>query len=142
MILLRNFDYANKYFDYVTKVEMENNKVDKINGWYKFINGILVALLVLDNKLYYLYDSDKYLLTNNFKVVLEKNDLLNKCVFNIFDNQKKLISYSYNLPDQTINITPFEYIDDEDFKWEEFVEKIINNDSRRNDFIVAMGNGG
>jgi len=138
MIKLKNFDLANKYFDFERKVESVDDGDDKINGWYKFINGKLVALFVLDHKLYYLYNSDKYLLTKSCKVVVEMNKSTNKGIFNIFDDQNKILSYSYDLPNDIIYPAPFDYIDYEEFKWEEFVEKIINNDDRRDNFITNL----
>ena len=137
-MLLRNFDFATKYFDYESKTEFEENSSPKINGWYKFINGLLSALLVTDNNLYFLYGEDKFLITDSCGVLLkEKSKKENEFV--LVNGNNELVRFSYSLPDPKLNASPFEYIDEDDFKWEGFIAKIINDKERRQrNFVMNL----
>lgn len=137
MILLRNFDFANKYFDYESKTEGENTSNPKICGWYKYINGLLSGLLVLDNNLYFVYEHNKFLITDNSKVLLQDYSQFEK-EFTLVDGENKLVVFLYSLPDSKLNVSPFEYIDDEDFKWGDFIEKVINDPERKKNFRTSM----
>jgi len=66
MILLRNFDFAVKYYDYELKAEINETSNPKINGWYKYINETLSAILVRDNNIYILYGEDEILIKKSY----------------------------------------------------------------------------
>jgi hypothetical protein len=136
-MLLRNFDYATKYFDYISKTELENNSNPPINGWYKFINESLSALLVMDHNLYFLYGEETFLITETYRVSLkEKSNIKNQ--FELIDGNKVLVRFSYPIPDYKLNISPFEYIDEGDFKWGDFIAKIVNNRERKRNFVMNL----
>ncbi len=135
MIILRNFDFANKYFYFEKRMECETNSVNTIDGWYKIINDKLTALLVLNNNLYFIFDSIKYFIKDDFMVVLEKNDSSKSFVFNLMDGETTIVSFKYHLSREIINVEPFGYLDDEDFKWEEFIRNIINDENKKKNFI-------
>lgn len=136
-MLLRNFDFATKYFDYKSKTELEESSSPKINGWYKFINGLLSALLVIDNSLYFLYGENKFLITDSCEVLLkEKSKLENEFV--LVNGNNELVRFLYSLPDPKLNVSPFEYIDENDFKWGNFIAKIINDEERKRNFVTNL----
>ncbi len=136
-VLLRNFDFALKYFDNKSKTELEDTSNPKINGWYKFINGVLSALLVIDNNLYFLYGEDRFLITEFIRVSLKgkSKDEIEFCIFN--DNDI-FVKFLYPISDPKLNVSPFEYIDEDDFKWGDFVAKIINDEERKRNFILNL----
>ncbi|WP_428667806.1 hypothetical protein [Runella sp.] len=140
MILLRNFDYATKFFDYKSKNEINDTSNPKINGWYKFISGILSALLVIENNLYFLYRDEMFLITDLHRVLLkETSKIENK--FYLMNGNEVLVKFLYSLPESKLNVPPFEYIDETDFKWGDFIEKIINDRERKRSFIMNLMEG-
>ena len=135
--MLRNFDVATKYFDYESKTEINKTSIQKINGWYKFINGLLSAILVIDNNLYILYGENKILILESYKAILKPiNATSSELIIINFD--KVLLKFSYRLPDSKFNVSPFEYIDEDDFKWGEFIAKIINDKERQRNFAMNL----
>ena len=135
MILLRNFDIAKQYFDYESKTEIEDGTNPKICGWYKYIDGLLTALFAADNNLYFSYHNDRFLITDNHKVLLSEHSQFDKN-FSLLDNGEEVVRFLYPLPDPELNVSPFEYIDEEDFMWGEFIEKVINNSKSKEIFVV------
>lgn len=136
-MMLRNFDYAIMYFDYKSKTEMEMTSNPPINGWYKFINGILSALLVIDNELYFLFGEEKFLITESHRVLLEvESNVENK--FSLISGNDVLVKFLYSKPSTKLNVSPFEYIDEDDFKWGNFIAKIINDEARKSNFVANL----
>ena len=136
-MILKNFDYAIKYFDYESKTEIEKTSNTLINGWYKFIDGLLSALLVIDDNLYFLYGEDKFLITESNRVVIKgKSNVKNE--FSLFNKKDLLVRFDYSIPDSNLNVSPFEYIDEDDFKWGEFMTKIINDKERKRNFVMNL----
>ena len=136
-MLLRNFDFATKYFDYKSKIELEESSSQQINGWYKFVNGLLSALLVIDNSLYVLYGEDKFLITDSCKVLLKEKSSIEK-EFILVNGNNEFIRFLYSLPDPKLNVSPFEYLDEDDFKWGDFIAKIINDKERQRNFVMNI----
>jgi len=136
-MLLRNFDFATKYFDYKSKTELEKSSSLHINGWYKFINGILSSLLVKDNRLYFIYGEDKFLITGSCKVLLkEKSKLENEFV--LLNGSNELIRFLYPLPEPELFVSPFEYIDEDCLNWGSLIANIINNKDRQRNFVTNL----
>lgn len=136
-MILRNFDFAIKYFDYKSKTEIEKTSNPPINGWYKFINGILSALIVIDNNLCFLFGEEKFLITESYRVLLEvKSNVENK--FSLINGNDVLVEFLYSKPSTKLNVSPFEYIDENDFKWGDFIAKIINDESRKRNFVTNL----
>lgn len=136
-MLLRNFDCATKYFDYESKTEINVVSNPHICGWYKHINGLLSALLVRDNNLYFLLRESEFLITDVHRAELKKKSNVRN-EFTLLKGKDELASFSYTLPDPKLNVSPFEYIDEADFNWGDFIEKIINNSERKKNFIVNL----
>ena len=137
-MLLRNFDFAVKYLDYESKTELENTSGLQISGWYKFTNGILSALLVKNNRLYFLYNDKMFLIMESHRVLLSqaKNQIENE--FSLVGENGTLVKFLYTTADPKLNISPFEYIDDGDFKWEDFIANIINDENRKSNFVTNI----
>ncbi|MBW3518750.1 hypothetical protein [Flavobacterium sp. NKUCC04_CG] len=136
-MLLRNFDYATKYFDYKSKTELKMTSNPQVNGWYKFIYEVFSALLVIDNNLYFLYGERKFLITEFHRVLLkEKSNTENE--FSLMNRNDVLVSFLFPIPDPKLNVLPFEYIDEDDFKWGDFIAKIINDGERKRNFVMNL----
>lgn len=140
-MLLRNFDFAIKYFDYKSKTEFEDISNSKINGWYKFVNGLISGLFVIDNNLFFLYGKDKILIIDSHRVLLKKSNKI-RSEFNLINDNDVLVKFQLNQLDCDYNISPFEYIDEEDFKWHEFISRIINDSERKKNFITNLMDNG
>lgn len=137
MTLLQNFDFATKYLDYQSQIEVQGILDPKISGWYKFVNGLLSALLVIDGKLYFLYGADRFLIMDSHRILLKRTSKdKNECI--LINGNNVLLRFSYLVPDLELNISPFEYLDREDFIWEIFLSKIINDQDRKRNFIANL----
>jgi len=136
-MLLRNFDFATKYFDYKSKTELEDTSNPPINGWYRIINGLLSALFVVDNNLYFFYGENKISIMESHRVLL-KGSSKAESEFSLVDGSDVLVKFLYLLPNSKFNVAPFEYIDEDDFKWGEFIAKIINDKERQKNFVTNL----
>ena len=106
MNLLRHYDVGNKYFDYESRYEKQQDFNAKINGWYKFLNGMLTGLLVSDGKLYFLYDTNKHVITEKSKAVVETGISSKMKNFSLLNGKNKIITFSYELPKERFNAAP------------------------------------
>lgn len=137
--MLRNFDYAIKYFDFRFKAEMEITSNPAINGWYKFINGVLSALFVQDSRIYFLFGDNKFLITGFHRVLVElATNAENK--FCLSDGDDVLVEFIYSKPTNNFNYSPFEYIDEVDNDWGFFIARIVNDEARKGNFIANLTN--
>ncbi|HBV14809.1 hypothetical protein [Chryseobacterium carnipullorum] len=136
-MILRNFDFAIKYYDCKLKAEIIETSNPKINGWYKYINETLSAILVRDNNIYLLYGENNILIKKSYRVFLyRRNDT--EYEFNLAEEDNILISFFFSQTCNKLNVSPFEYIDEDDFKWGVFLEKIINNEEKKINFITNL----
>ncbi len=135
MIILRNFEKANNYFDIESKKVIQLKGETKIQGWYNMIDNSLSALLVSQNKMYFMWEEDKYLIDDDISVKLINSYFPKRNLFKLFKLKKLLVQFYYKVPDNSLNFSPFEYIDEEDFNWGEFVAKRINNKEKKMAFI-------
>lgn len=137
MRLLGNFDTFNEYYNIDTNKFCSFINLQKTIGIYKIIEGVMTGLLVEDNNLYFLYGKEKFLVTESHKVLLEgKSNVENK--FSLIDGNDVLVRFLYSTPDPKLNVSPFEYIDEEDFKWGDFIGKIINDRKRKRNFVMNL----
>lgn len=136
MILLRNFDFATKYYNYQSKIEVNDSSFPKIKGWYKLINGIVSGIIVKDNDLYFLYENKEFLVKDYYQAVIISNKMFNE--FYLKNGNDIVVKFEYSIPNIDVNISPFEYIDEDDFKWGDFLAKIINDKERRSNFIKNL----
>jgi hypothetical protein len=134
MKLLSNFDVFKEYYDLDTKQFCSFESAQKNVGTYKIIGNIMIGLLVEDKELYFLYGNDKFLITESYRVLIkERSKLENE--FTLLNGNDVIVRFLYPLPDPKLNISPFEYIDEDDFKWGDFIEKIVNNPERRKRYM-------
>ena len=135
MILLRNFDDVSMYFNLELKINIQNSSISSVNGIYKLIDNELSALLVLDYKLYFVLEDEIKLIDDTFSVNVENSDYDNNKIVKFFSNEILVFQFSYAPPNEFLNTSPFEYIEEEDFNWGMFIENIINNKHRKLTFI-------
>ncbi len=137
MKLLKNFDVFKEYFNLDTKEFCSFEQLQKTVGIYKTLDGIMTGLLVEDTNLYFLYGEEKFLITDSYKVLLKKISKAESEIALSVGNEE-LVKFLYPIPNLELNVTPFEYIDEEDFKWGEFIEKIVNDKERRRNFVAKL----
>lgn len=135
MILLRNFDFANKYYNYQSKIEMNDTSFPRIKGWYKLINGIVSGVIVKENDLYFLYGDKEFLIKDSYQAIINHKTVNEFC---LKTEKDIVVKFNYSIPNIDLNISPFEYIDEDDFKWGDFLAKIINDKNRKNNFIENL----
>lgn len=77
-----------------------------------------------------MYGKEKFLITKSHKVFLKKkSNVLNE--FSLVDQNKVLVKFLYSIPDSKLNVSPFKYIDEDNFKWADFLSNIINDEERK-----------
>lgn len=137
MKLLGNFDVFKEYYNIETKRFYSFDTLQKTVGIYKIIKGKMTGLLVKDDNLYFLFGEEKFLITDSHKGLLKEKSNAEK-EFNLIYRNEVVVRFSYPLPDPKLNVSPFEYIDEEDFKWGDFIANIINNQERKKNFIANL----
>lgn len=137
MISLQNFDVAANSYDYEAKVEFNATSSVLISGWYKFVDELLSGVMVIDYKLYFLYGTDKFLITDKHRVELKRISEF-ESEFALIESNRIWANFTYDLPESYIYPQPFDYIDEDDFLWGEFLQKIINNEERKKNFILNL----
>jgi len=137
MILLRNFDFAIKYFDFKSKTEIEDTSSPRIKGWYKFVNGQITGLLVNNNNLYFLFGKNQFLIEKPHRILL-KEKVESECEFILVSGNEVIVRFLFLVPNEIQQTAPFEYIDEDDFKWGNFIAKIINDEERKKTFVMNL----
>ena len=139
-MILRNFDFASKYLDYELMREFENSLGPSINGWYKFLENQLTALIVKDNNIFFLYGNKEILITKSHRALIEKVNI-DESTFFLLNRDNILIKFNYKHPDLKFKYPPpFDYIDPKDFNWGEFIANIINNEEKKKNYIFNLMN--
>jgi hypothetical protein len=138
MMLLKNFEIDRLYFDLETRDQYLQDAVHKISGWYKFINNTFSALFVFENKLYFQLDNEKYSIEDNHSIILENNEYSNTKTVKVYGDDTIVLQFVYDVLKENFNVSPFEYIDSEDFDWGEFIANRVNNKERKFRFIDIM----
>lgn len=136
-MIFRNFDYAKKYYDYSLKTEFENNTNPEICGWYKNHDDQFSALFVENSKLYFEFAGNLFFISDSTNVDINQISEENN-EFYIIENQEVVLKFRFKENSSNLNVAPFEYLDDEDSNWLEFVRNIINDKIRKNTFITNM----
>lgn len=137
MRLLKNFDLFKEYYNIDTKQFCPFENLQKTVGIYKIIKSIMTGLLIEDSNLYFLYGEEKFLITESHRVLLRvKSNVENE--FSLIDGNDVLVRFLYSTPDSKLNVSPFEYIDEDDFKWGDFIAKIINDGERKRNFVMNL----
>ncbi len=97
----------------------------------------MTGLLVEDGCLYFLFGEEKFLITESHQVLLEvKSNVENK--FSLIKGNDVLVEFLYSKPSTKLNVSPIEYIDEDDFKWGDFIARIINDESRKRNFVTNL----
>lgn len=128
-MFLKSFDKATDYLEVATKKIVSDIDGKKTVGWFKLLNGSISSLYVNKRQLIYQFENQMIELTNHDSSV-EKLDE-DKKRFSLFYRNNLVHDFEYVFSDELSNVTPFEYIDIEDFDWGIFLREIINNDDRK-----------
>jgi hypothetical protein len=133
MKLLWNFDEFGKYFDLESKIFLNFNEIKFNYGCYKIINDDFTAIYVDNNELYFSFNHNLLLLNDNTtaKILKLSNGLFK---IEIFENTVKKYCFDYRVDLQYSKNEPFNNDDDD---WGIFMSELINNKSRRLEFIES-----
>lgn len=137
MQLLKNFDKFIEYYDMESKKYHFYDSLQKTVGSYKIIGNVINAILVQDYNLFFVYGEQKIEITNSHKVLINKKSNLEN-EFCLMDENDVLVRFLYSIPDSQLNVSPFEYLDEDDFNWGNFVEKIINDEEKKINFVKNL----
>lgn len=137
MKLLGNFDLFREYYDIVENKFYSFETLQKTGGVYKIVESKMIGLFVENNNLYFLNGEEKFLIKETHIVLLKAKSTLEK-EFILIDEKNVLVRFLYSTIDSNLNVAPFEYIDEEDFRWEAFIAKIINNEERKRNFVLNL----
>jgi hypothetical protein len=135
MKLLTNIDLANEYFD----TEEHSFFVDvpgrKSVGFYKNCNQVISAIFA-DNGGLFIRVSDKmYEITEDCAAELTKCNNLGWRFFSLFREKALVMQFTYLTEYNYSHIPPFEFLDDEEFDWGEFLKNVVNSEERKKIFI-------
>ena len=137
MILLRNFYSANKVYDLTNKLLLTSTLNTKINGWYIENNDMFSAIYTIEYDLFLFVNEKEINITSDsyFAELVRLKDKENLKLY--YDNVKE-VEFIYDISESYSNVSPFEYIDDDDNNWGLFLIKIINDKNRKNNFIINL----
>lgn len=137
MILLRNFYSANKVYDLRNKLLLTSTLNTKINGWYIENNDMFSAIYTIEYDLFLFVNEKEINITSDsyFAELVRLKDKENLKLY--YDNVKE-VEFIYDISESYSNVSPFEYIDDDDNNWGLFLIKIINDKNRKNNFIINL----
>ena len=139
-MVLRNFDSANEYYNIDTGKRARFDTDQKINDWYKLVNGIISALLAENSQLFIVWDKNKYLINEKTTVRLADSTINGERKLSFYISSSLVFEFHYPVEADYSNVSPFEYIDSEDFDWGIFVSNVINDESRTKNFIENLIN--
>lgn len=138
MKLLRNFELHHLLFDLESGKEFRHLKrVTNIYGWYRQIEGVLTALYVEKNELYFLFGTTTFRVGDNNKV-----DLIqlaeNRMELLIYHKENLIVRFSFPLIAKFNYPAPFDYLNDLEQDWGLFIQEIFNNPVRRRNMISNL----
>lgn len=135
MRFLKNFLDNSLFWDFENKKEIIGLDNFSIFGWYMLFNNKFSSLYVLNKKLILQYGLDVIEIEADDRAdVVFKNGVY---YFKIIRNNMSLLDFSYKVVPFG-SISPFEFIDEEDFNWGFFLLNVINNIERRKNYIEQM----
>lgn len=140
MILLKDFNYYNKYFDLEYKKTIHLEIMPKINGWYNIVESTLSALAVLNGKVCFIWGENNFVVDDMSTVEIESSGTPGEKLLKFYINSSLVVHFTYKVPTRSLNVFPFDYIDDEDSDWGNFIASVINNRTRRSNFIENISN--
>jgi hypothetical protein len=77
------------------------------------------------------------LITESHKALLKpESNFENE--FSILKGNEVIVRFRYSTKGDSLNVSPFEYIDEGDFNWGEFIAKIINDKERKRNFVANL----
>lgn len=143
MNFLKNFKKCNLYIDIESNRRFINDSNLSCIGLFEEIGNNLSQLYVKDSNLYFSIKDELQLIDDRVFSKLKTISQINK---NVIRRRFSLLSKNKIFKDQLLltfeyyaeigyNTPPFDYIDTEDSDWGLFVQNIINNKRRKENFI-------
>ena len=138
MKLLQNFELHNILIDLKSGEEFKNlEPVTNIYGWYRQIEGVLTALYVERNELYFLCGTTKFQMGDNCKVELIQLAENTKELL-IYHKEDLIVRFSFPFAPKFNYPAPFDDLNDLEQDWGLFIQEIINNPVRRRSMISNL----
>jgi hypothetical protein len=135
MANLKNFDSINLVLNIESNLISQDQTFLNINGWYKIIKNSISGIFAQNNNLYFWWNGKDILITDEFKIEIESVNHNEKSL-KMFKSDELLIQFNYTIQEQNLTFSPFEYIDESDFDWGVFLQKIVNNKKAKEEFVL------
>ena len=140
MRILSNFDKFKEYCDIDSKVFFHLEVPPKSIGLYKIIEYIFSAIFVVNYKLFFVYNTDEYEITNNYHLKISRTNKKYQKNAELYEDDTLMLEFIYEWEKSYSEYPEFGMTDDQDFDWGLFLSNIINNKEGKETFIrVAMG---
>lgn len=138
MKLFRDFNSIFDYCEYSTGKFIKYDSLQSSKGLYKIVdNNTFTAIYVEDSKLFFIYDSNTSIITDDYQVVLSKTNKKYWKKAEFYKADSLILEFTYEWQESYVDIPPFSFIEDEDFDWGLFLSNIINDKKRKDRFIKA-----
>ncbi|RFZ84318.1 hypothetical protein DYU05_01445 [Mucilaginibacter terrenus] len=131
---IRSFDFVNEYLDFENISQLGFNTSKIRWGIFKKTIDATIILLVESEKFYFIHSGKiyeiNYHITASITIVNSSN-----CAFSLFYDDLLISTFTYQVDKLLYNISPFEYLDEEDFDWGLFLVNVINDPERQQRII-------
>jgi hypothetical protein len=116
----------------VRKNEFRENEEIRICGIFTEIKNKYLSLFREGNKLYFVIDSDIYLIDDTSSVDIKKIEK-NKYQLSLFDDDNIVATYDYVKPhiNPQLGLDPTPFIEEENFDFCLFIKNVVNDKDRR-----------
>ncbi|MCR8559143.1 hypothetical protein KXD93_15910 [Mucilaginibacter sp. BJC16-A38] len=115
--------------------KLTDNSKRKTVGWFTDIDGLISGLFADHNKLFLQLNDLRYVVDERTTAKTEILNVNGQRKFSLFDETSLIASFKYSVEIAFNHIPPVEYLDDDEFDWGLFLSNIINNASRKTEFI-------
>lgn len=132
--LLKSFDENNQYLDTLSGKILTIDSTNNFFGWYVNFDNLISKLFVNNHNIYFAYGNWETIINESCSVKLEKSKNGNR-ILEIYNNNLLIKNINYTIDLSLLGVSPFEYIDEEDFDWGVFILNIVNNKARKKSFI-------
>jgi hypothetical protein len=126
MLVLRNFESFNDFFDLESRKNLPYKDDYYIVGCYKLIsNNNIVFIYEINNDKYIGLNDIVHKIDEDSSVRLIKvNDKINRIL--LYQNHIIILEFNYEHDRRLFNVPPFEYLDEEDFDWGLYIMNFLN----------------
>ncbi|MFC0182709.1 hypothetical protein SAMN04515674_12137 [Pseudarcicella hirudinis] len=81
-----------------------------------------------------MFGDEKFLITEYHRVLLEEQSNL-ESKFSLINRDDVQVKFLCSKLSTKLNVSPFEYIDEDDFKWDDFISKTVHYEVRKRNFV-------